>query len=103
VLKRSARGLVPDRIVDKRKIGFFRGASEGWLRAQLDGALSDYLLDPDPHYAELLDRAAVERLVQRQRAGDGEHVHLLLAILMLEVWLASYLPRAIPAGEPMAA
>jgi asparagine synthase (glutamine-hydrolysing) len=103
VLKRAARGLLPDQIIDKRKIGFFRGASDGWLRAQLDGALSDYLLGPDPCYAELLDRAAVERLVRRQRAGDGEHVHLLLAILMLEVWLARYLPRAIPAGEPVAA
>jgi asparagine synthase (glutamine-hydrolysing) len=103
LLKEAARGIVPDAIVDKRKIGFFRGASDGWLRAQLDGALSDYLLAPEPRYGELLDRAAVGRLVARQRAGDGRNVHLLLAILMLEVWLASYVPRAVPAGEPLAA
>ena len=63
-------------------------------------ALSDYLLGPDPRYAALLDRGAVERLVRRQRDGDGRNVHLLLAILMLEVWLSSYLPRAVAAPEP---
>jgi asparagine synthase (glutamine-hydrolysing) len=100
-LKQAARGIVPDEIVDKRKIGFFRGASDGWLRAQLSGAISDYLLGPDPRYAELLDRTAVERLVRQQRDGNGANVHLLLAILMLEVWLSTYLPRAVPAREPV--
>jgi asparagine synthase (glutamine-hydrolysing) len=99
VLKRAARGLLPDAIVDKPKIGFFRGATDGWLRTQLSGALSDYLLGPDPRYGELLDRTVVERLVREQRNGNGRNVHLLISILMLEVWLASYLPRAVAAPE----
>jgi asparagine synthase (glutamine-hydrolysing) len=100
LLKRAARGLVPDEIIDKPKIGFFRGASDGWLRAQLAASTSDYLLGPDPRYAEFLDRGAVERLVRRQREGDGRDVHLLLAILMLEVWLSTTLPRALAVPEP---
>ena len=32
--KQAARGLVPDRIIDKPKIGFFNGAVDGWFRAQ---------------------------------------------------------------------
>jgi asparagine synthase (glutamine-hydrolysing) len=94
VLKQAARGIVPDEIIDKPKIGFFRGASDGWLRAQLGGSLDDYLLDPAARSADLFDRTVVERLVREQRAGDGSNVHLLLALLMLEVWLATYLPRA---------
>jgi len=93
LLKRAARGLLPDEIVDKRKIGFFNGAVGGWLQTQLDGGLADYLLDPSPAYAELLDRGEVARLVQRQREGSGDP-GLLLAILMLEVWLSTVLPRA---------
>jgi asparagine synthase (glutamine-hydrolysing) len=100
LLKEAARGIVPDDIIDKPKIGFFRGASDGWLRAQLSGALSDYLLGPNPRYAEFLDRDVVERMVRRQREGDGGDVHLLLAILMLEVWLTSFLPRALATPEP---
>jgi asparagine synthase (glutamine-hydrolysing) len=100
VLKQAARGILPDAIIDKPKIGFFRGATDGWLRTQLSGALSDYLLGPDPRYGELLDRTVVERLVREQRKGDGRNVHLLISILMLEVWLADYLPRAVAAPEP---
>jgi asparagine synthase (glutamine-hydrolysing) len=100
LLKKAARGLVPDSVIDKRKIGFFRGATDGWMRAQLYGAMSDHLFGPEPRYAELLDRRAVERLAERQRRGDTRNVHLLLSILMLEIWLSTYLPRATVAPAP---
>jgi asparagine synthase (glutamine-hydrolysing) len=97
ILKHAARGLVPDHIVDKRKIGFFRGSSHGWLQAQLAGAVSDYLLAPSPAYAEFLDRDAVEQLIRELRS-DSRQVQLVLAILLLEVWLRTYLPRATAAS-----
>ena len=40
VLKIAARGLVPDRIIDKPKVGFFNRSVEGWLRAQTRRARS---------------------------------------------------------------
>ena len=95
VLKRAAKELLPAEIVHKRKIGFFRGATDAWLRAQLEGAVGDALLQPQPAYADLLDRAAVERLVLQHRAGQRRHSQLVLSILMLEVWLATYLRRAL--------
>ncbi len=95
VLRDAARGLVPDRIIDKPKIGFFNSAVDRWFAAQTRGAVSDYLLGPSPRYAELLDRQGVESLVARQlQSPDRRTGHLLLSILMLEVWLQSYLPRA---------
>jgi asparagine synthase (glutamine-hydrolysing) len=96
VLKHAARGLIPDRIIDKPKIGFFNAAVDGWFRAQTRGAISDYLLGPSPRYAELLNRAEVEKLVRGHVAGTdgGNNAHALLSILMLEVWLSTYLPRA---------
>ena len=56
VLRHAARGLVPDRIIDKPKIGFFNSAVDDWFRAQTRGAISDYLLAPNPRYAEMIDR-----------------------------------------------
>jgi asparagine synthase (glutamine-hydrolysing) len=100
ILKHAARGLVPDRIIDKRKIGFFNPAVGAWLKAQASGAVSDYLLAPTPRYAELLDRRRVERMVAGQAAGDRGPDGLVLAVLMLEIWLSSYLPRAM--GQPVA-
>jgi len=61
LLKEAARGIVPQRIIDKRKLGFLRGATGGWLEAQMQGAISDYLLGPSPRYAEFIDQSAVER------------------------------------------
>jgi asparagine synthase (glutamine-hydrolysing) len=101
VLKHAARGILPDRIIDKRKIGFFRGASAGWVRAQISEAFTDYLRAPSPRYTEFLDRHGVEELVSAHEHGtDTGHVQLLLAILMLEVWLTSYLPRALAEPAP---
>jgi asparagine synthase (glutamine-hydrolysing) len=96
VLKHAVRGLIPDRVIDKPKIGFFHNAVDSWFRAQTQGAISDYLLGPDPRYAELLDRAEVERLVRGHAAGtDTRNARVLLSVLLLEVWLSSYLPRAL--------
>jgi asparagine synthase (glutamine-hydrolysing) len=94
VLKHAARGLVPDRIIDKPKIGFFNAAVDGWFRAQTRGAISDYLLGPSPRYAEMLERAEVERLVRGHADGSSANGYVLLSVLMLEVWLSEYLPRA---------
>ena len=94
VLKEAARGIVPQRIIDKRKIGFLRGATSSWLKSQMQYAISDYLLAPDPHYGEFLDRAEVERLVTAQRDLGAGDCNLLVAILMLEVWLDTCLARA---------
>jgi asparagine synthase (glutamine-hydrolysing) len=101
VLKHAARGLIPDQIIDKRKIGFFAGSIDRWFAAQTDGVIGDHLLAPEPRYAEFLDRRAIAGLVRRHADGsDRQHGRLLLAILMLEVWLASYLPRA-GGGSPL--
>jgi asparagine synthase (glutamine-hydrolysing) len=101
VLRHAARGLVPDRVIDKKKLGFFRPAVEHWLGAQTAGPIQDYLLAPDARYAEFLDRDEVTTIARtgRSRSG-GAQPHLLLAILMLEVWLATYLPRAVAAYTP---
>jgi asparagine synthase (glutamine-hydrolysing) len=98
VLKLASRGLVPDRIIDKPKIGFFSNSLNVWLRAQLRGAISEWLVEGDRRYTELLDPIQVQQLISRQVEGHGAGAQkLLLAILMLEVWLSSYLRRALAA------
>jgi asparagine synthase (glutamine-hydrolysing) len=99
VLKRAARGIVPDRIIDKRKIGFFRPAVAQWFRAQSQGAISEYL-SATPRCAEFLDAGELRALVRAHTHDPkARHPHLLLAILMLEAWLSSYLPRALGSDD----
>jgi asparagine synthase (glutamine-hydrolysing) len=100
ILKRVARGVIPDRIIDKPKVGFFSGAVDGWFQSQAERAVGDYLLQPTPRYGEFLDKREVERLVKEHSASPADKdVQLLLSILMLEVWLSSFVPRASSASE----
>ena len=107
VLKRAAAGLVPEAVIAKRKVGFFHRTVGEWFERQMGGAVADYLLDPSPRYAEIIDPSEVAKMVAEQRAGRGAgYEQVLLGVLMLEIWLRSYLPRAldtVPAGLPQAA
>ena len=105
LLKRAARDLLPETVIHKRKVGFFRGSANGWLGAQMSSAAPDYLLRGDAQFTEMLDRPTVEGLVSAHNHGKG-NPHLLLAILILEVWLSSFVPRAlaqVPARSAAAA
>jgi len=89
VLKQAARGMLPDSVIDKKKVGFFRFASHAWLVSQLRGELGERLVAPDAATAGLLDAATVKTLVDDQLAGRRSRMQLLLAITMLELWLSS--------------
>ena len=95
LLKRAARGLVPDRLVDKPKVGFFNAEVGRWLSTNVGKDASDVLLDTGARYPNIVDRRAVTDLLTRYRddprSGDG---HALLTVLMLELWLSTVLPRA---------
>ena len=92
LVKRIARGLIPDEIIDKPKTGFFNSAMDSWLQAQLTGRAADFLLSDDAAYEQFLDGPSVRRAVsdgsQRCRAS------LRTRCCMLEVWLSMFLPRA---------
>jgi asparagine synthase (glutamine-hydrolysing) len=98
LLRQAAVGLVPAEVIKRQKVSFFRGEVDEWLARQLRGHAADYLLGTHPRYAEFLRRETVEELVKGHIAGrDRGNRHLLHAILLLEVWLSSYLPRALAA------
>ena len=99
VLRRAAKGLVPDFVLERKKRGFFNEQVGTWLSG--GGIVERLLLAPDPAYARVVDRAVVERAVTEFRAGHGGHAPLLLSLIMLELWLGETLPRAFAvAGEP---
>jgi asparagine synthase (glutamine-hydrolysing) len=95
LLRELARGMIPDRVIDKPKVGFFNTAVDAWFTQQSSMVAADYLLQPEPRYAALLEPARVRSLLQAHSEGASPRSsRVLLAILMLEVWLSSYLPRA---------
>jgi asparagine synthase (glutamine-hydrolysing) len=95
VLKVAARGIVPDEIIDRPKVGFFSNTVDAWVEARLGDVMRDYLLDPAARTASFIDPAAVESLIARRAAGDRSGSRALLALLVLEAWLATAVPRAL--------
>jgi hypothetical protein len=61
------------------------------------------LLREDPAYAAVISQEAVARAVREWRDGRAGNAHLLLALIMLELWLSEYLPRATAAAALPAA
>ena len=105
LVKQIARGLVPDAIIDKPKTGFFNAAVSSWLQYQLSGRASDFLLSDRAAYREFLDGDAVRGIVDATRTGRSSvRGDSLFALLVLEVWLTSFIPQAVhESRRPVAA
>ena len=86
---------MPDRVIDKSKIGFFAASVDGWFRAQAQGRSRSTCRSPGRATPRSSSRRSCG-LVARQKSPEAAERRLLLAILMLEVWLSSYVPRALP-------
>jgi asparagine synthase (glutamine-hydrolysing) len=99
LLKEAARGIVPDRVIEKRKVGFFNPAVDAWFTAQAEKSIAEYLLVENPRVGEFVDQAEMRRVIGDHLEGrDKRHADGLLTLLMLEVWLSTYLPRALDHG-----
>jgi asparagine synthase (glutamine-hydrolysing) len=92
ILRMAARGLVPEFVIDRPKVGFLSSAVDEWFQRQVHGFVGELLLDPDARCTEFLERSEVARLVGSPT--DHRRSKLLLTLLMLELWLSTYLPRA---------
>jgi len=58
-----------------------------WLRGPLRELLRDTLGSERARQRELLNAAAVSRVVDAHLAGRGDHSRLLFSLLVLELWL----------------
>jgi asparagine synthase (glutamine-hydrolysing) len=97
VLRLASKGLVPDFVLDKRKRGFFNESVPAWLSGDGGATVERLLGAEEPAYAALVDPQVVRRAVAEFRGGQ-RHATLLLALVMLELWLTEYLPRAFEAA-----
>jgi asparagine synthase (glutamine-hydrolysing) len=94
VLRLAAREHVPQFVLEKRKRGFFNEAVGSWVGAEGGALVDELLLDPSPAYAAVVEPSTVARGVAEWRGGRSGNANLLLGLMMLELWLREYLPRA---------
>ncbi len=84
ILKETARGILPDAIINRRKHGF--GIPLGaWLRRDMT-PVRDILLSRRARERGLWRGAVVERLINEHHSGRRDHNRQLWALLTLEEW-----------------
>jgi asparagine synthase (glutamine-hydrolysing) len=97
-LHRMAMGLLlPPGIADRPKHGFSTPYDD-WLRRSLGGEV-ERRYGPGSALAELIEPAAVARLVDEHGRGRADHKNILYCLLELSEWHAAFIEARQPKAE----
>jgi asparagine synthase (glutamine-hydrolysing) len=92
IFKRSQEGILPNRIIWRRKAGF--GAPlRAWLREDLAPLVSDLLSEQTVQSRGLVEPAVVSDLRAQHDAGQADNAFRLYTLLTLELWCRTFLDR----------
>ena len=90
ILKRAMRGVLPDRILTRKKEGFSI-PMKNWLRRELQPLMRS-LLSPERIAGRgLFDCDEVSRMVEAHIAGRENHAHTLFPLMVFERWCSEHL------------
>ncbi|WP_433044508.1 asparagine synthase (glutamine-hydrolyzing) [Dactylosporangium sp. CS-033363] len=90
-LREAVRGLLPEAVVTRRKLGF-PTPTRVWLRGRIGEWAGDVLAAADVDH--LIDIAHVQRLLAAHRRGGPDHSRKVWTVLMFCLW---YRQQAVPA------
>jgi asparagine synthase (glutamine-hydrolysing) len=90
VLKESLRGLVPDMLLDRPKMGFSLPVAK-WLREDLYEMVHDVLLSSRALQRGYFEPQVVAKLLHEHYAGQIDHGAKLWDLLMLELWHRTFI------------
>lgn len=85
ILKSAVRGMLPESIIHRRKMGFptpFRG----WLADRQLNFVEHMLLDPRSLLRGIFQPDAVRRYLAEHRSGQADHSDRIWRLLNLELW-----------------
>ena len=98
ILKRALRGLVPDTVLERPKMGF--GVPLGrWFRGELKEFVRDALLGDEARARGYFREEAVRTLLEEHLEGRADRSNHLWNLAMLELWHRTFIDPAHP-GPP---
>jgi asparagine synthase (glutamine-hydrolysing) len=99
-LKSALRGIVPDEILDRSKMGFGVPLSR-WFRHDLRELPGERLLDPSVDRRAYLNRAPIEQMIREHHAGSVDYSLQLWVLLQLDSWHREVVEAPIISSEPV--
>jgi asparagine synthase (glutamine-hydrolysing) len=91
IFKRALRGLVPDEVLTRKKMGFSVPLAR-WFRQDLRAPFEERVLARDAYVASLFDPAPIRRWWSEHQSGLRDHSYPLWALLALEHWGRRFQP-----------
>ena len=95
LMRTALRGILPDAIVDKKKVGLEMPYSR-WMKRELRDVVDNYLSPERLVASGLFDPTGVARLVAAHMEGRADHGRALWGILNYMMWLDLYIPSSTP-------
>jgi asparagine synthase (glutamine-hydrolysing) len=93
LFKAALRGVVPDAILDRSKMGF--GAPlDYWMRSNWRNLLNDVLLSRQATERGYFRPEAVSELIDEHVSGRQDRQAMLWALLMLEMWQRTFIDHS---------
>jgi asparagine synthase (glutamine-hydrolysing) len=96
-LRQALRGIVPAHVLNRPKLGF-PVPIRHWLQRDLHDWARGIVEDSGT--AELLDIAAVHRMLDEHRAGPRDHSRRIWAMLVLMLWHGIFIEQRIAPAVP---
>lgn len=90
ILKRALQGILPARILHRKKEGFSIPMKQ-WLRRELSGLMEELLSESRVRRRGLFEPAEVRRRIDEHRAGRENHAHTLFPLMVFERWAEAFL------------
>jgi len=92
VLREAMKGLLPESILNRPKMGFPVPFS-AWTRGAWNDLARDVLLDRRSRERGIVDRQAVDRLLADHAAGRADGADSIWSLLNLELWHRTFIDK----------
>src|SRR3989344_4701607 len=89
ILKQALRGLLPDRVLDRPKMGF-QAPIDLWFRGELTSYAQGILTSPQAQNRGLFNPSAVARILHTHEQTRINESTRIWALLTLELWFREY-------------
>jgi asparagine synthase (glutamine-hydrolysing) len=90
ILRESVRGLLPESILTRKKMGF-PVPFAGWVASRWHSVAREVLLDKRTRERGIVDIAAVEQLLDTHRTGKRRGGDAIWALMNLELWYRTFI------------
>lgn len=97
ILREALRGLVPEQILKRRKMGFPVPVGR-WLRGPFWPLVEEFVLGPRSLERKLFTPSVLRRIAGEHRDGRREHGDRLWLLVNLEIWQRIFVDRDETAG-----